>query len=225
LKGERIIIVGTGETAAFALEYFRHDTPHEVIAFSADAAFVTTGTYCNLPVVPLEELAGRYSAAEHRAFVAAAFTQLNRVRRHLYQTVKAAGFGCVSYLSSHAAVMPDVKIGENSFVQEHAVLQHGARVGSNVFLGSGTCLGARSVVEDDCYLGAHVTIGDGGRVGRASFLSTSSCITAGGSVAEDCIIGAGAVIVKDTAARRVYLGNPARPVGRDSFETFGVIGD
>ena len=57
LKGERIIIVGTGETAAFALEYFRHDTPHEVIAFSADAAFVTTGTYCNLPVVPLEELA------------------------------------------------------------------------------------------------------------------------------------------------------------------------
>ena len=131
---------------------------------------------------------------------------------------------CVSYASSDAVIGPDVKIGENSFVQEHVVVQYGALAGANVFLGSGTCLGYRCVVEDDCYLGAHVTVGDRCRVGRASFLSTGSCIAEGQSVARDCIIGAGAVILKDTAAREVYLGNPARPVGRDSFETFGVTG-
>jgi sugar O-acyltransferase (sialic acid O-acetyltransferase NeuD family) len=223
-EGERVVIVGTGETAAAALEYFRHDTPHEVVAFSAEAPFITAGSCYGLPLVPLEELAHAYPAAGHRVFVAVALVQLNRVRRRLYRAVKAAGFDCVSYVSSHAVITLDVEIGENSFVQEHATLQYGARVGDNVFIGSGTCLGYQSVVEDDCYAGPHVTVGDFCTVGRACFLGASSCIAEGRLVAEDCIIGAGAVILKDTVARQVYLGNPARPLGRDSFDTFGVIG-
>ena len=62
-KGERVVIVGTGETAAIAFEYFRHDTPHEVVAFSAEAPFITSEDYYGLPVVPLEELAIAYPAA------------------------------------------------------------------------------------------------------------------------------------------------------------------
>lgn len=224
-EGERVVIVGTGETAAVAFEYFRHDTPHEVVAFSAEAGFATTDSCYGLPLVPLEELANSYPAAGHRVFVAVALVQLNRVRRRLYRAVKAAGFDCVSYVSSHAVVTPDVEIGENSFIQEHAALQYGARVGDNVFVGSGTCLGYQSLVEDDCYVGPHVTVGDFCTVGRACFLGANSCIAGGRLVAEDCIIGAGAVILKDTVTRQVYLGNPARPVGRDSFDTFGVIGD
>jgi sugar O-acyltransferase (sialic acid O-acetyltransferase NeuD family) len=221
-RGERVVIVGTGETAAVALEYFRHDTPHEVVAFCAETPFIEADSYYGLPLVPLEGLADAYPAAGHRVFVAVALVQLNRVRRRLYRAVKAAGFGCVSYVSSHAVVTPNVTIGENSFVQEHVALQYGARVGDNVFLGSGTCVGYRSVVEDDCYAGPHVTVGDFCRIGRASFLGANSCVAEGRLVAEDCIVGAGTAILKDTMTRQVYLGNPARCLGRDSFETFGV---
>ena len=224
-KGEHVVIVGTGETAAIAFEYFRHDTPHEIAGFSAEASFVTAGSYCGLPVVPLEELSSAYPPAKYRVFVAVSLAQLNRVRRRLYHAVKAAGFHCVSYVSSHAVVTPNVQIGENSFVQEHAVLQYGARIGENVFIGSGTCVGYRSVIEDDCYAGPHVTVGDRCTVGRASFLGVNSCVADGRSIAENCIVGAGAVILKDAVARQVYLGNPARPLGRDSFEAFGVTAD
>lgn len=223
--GERVVIVGTGETAAVACEYFRYDTPHEVVAFSAETSYITADSYYGLPIVPLEELASAYPAADHRVFVAVALVQLNRVRRRLYHAVKAAGFTCVSYVSSHAVVTPNAAIGENSFVQEHVVVQYGACVGDNVFLGSGTCVGYQSVVDDDCYAGPHVTVGDFCKVGRATFLGANSCIADGRSVAVDCIIGAGTVILKDTAPRQVYLGNPARPIGRDSFETFGVKED
>jgi sugar O-acyltransferase (sialic acid O-acetyltransferase NeuD family) len=222
-KGERVVIVGTGELAASAFEYFRYDTPHEVVAFSAEAPFVTGENYYGLPVVPLEELANAYPAGQNRAFVAVSFVQLNRVRRRLYQTVKAAGFTCISYVSSHAVIAQDVEIGENTFVQEHVALQHGSRIGDNVILGSGTCVGYRSVMGPDSYTSAHATIGDLCTVGRGAFVGAGSCVTDGHSIAEDCIIGAGAVILKDTETRRVYLGNPARPVGRDSFETFGVV--
>jgi sugar O-acyltransferase (sialic acid O-acetyltransferase NeuD family) len=222
--GERVVIVGTGETAAIAFEYFRHDTPHEIVAFSAETAFISSEVYYDRPVVPLEVLSEFYPAARNRTFVAVSFVGLNRVRRRLCETVRAAGFQCISYVSSQAAVMSDVTISENTFVQEHVALESGARVGDNVFLGSGTCVGYHSVIEADCYASAHATIGDFCTVGRGSFVGAGSCVADRCSVAEDCIIGAGAVILKDTVTRQVYLGNPARPLGRDSFESFGVTG-
>lgn len=218
-----MVIVGTGETAAIAFEYFRHDSAHKIVAFSAEASFISDENYYGLPVVPLEELADAYPASENRAFVAVSFVQLNRVRRRLYRAVKDAGFSCISYVSSHAAVAPDVRIGDNAFVQEHVTLQYGATVGDNVYLSSGTCVGYRSVIEADCYVSAHATIGDHCTVRCGSFAGAGSCLADGCSVAEDCILGAGAVVLKDTAPRQVYLGNPGRPVGRDSFETFGVV--
>ena len=222
--GERIIIVGTGETAAVAFEYFRHDSPHEVVAFSAEEPFVTHGTHCGLPVVPFEELASAYPAAEHGVFVAVAFTQLNRVRRRLYHAVKAAGFDCVSYASSDAVIGPDVKIGENSFVQEHVVVQYGARLAPTSFWAAAPAW-ATGASWRTTATWAHMSPS----ATAAGWDAPPSSAPAAASrrvsrLPEDCIIGAGAVILKDTAAREVYLGNPARPVGRDSFETFGVTG-
>jgi sugar O-acyltransferase (sialic acid O-acetyltransferase NeuD family) len=222
-KGEHVVIVGTGETAAVAFEYFHRDTPHEVVAFSAEADFLVSDVYYGLPVVPFEELGDVYPAVTNRTFVAVSYVRLNRVRRRLYEAVKSAGFSCISYVSSYAAVARDVRIGENTFVQEHVALQCGVVIGDNVFLGSGTCVGYRSVVEADSYSSAHATVGDLCTVGRGSFVGAGSCVADGCKVAEDCIVGAGAVILKDTVPRQVYLGNPARPLGRDSFDTFGVV--
>lgn len=79
--GERVVIIGTGESAAVVLEYFRYDSPHEVVAFSADEKYVTSDTYCGLPLVPLERLAEAYPPGEYRAFVAVSAVELNRLRR------------------------------------------------------------------------------------------------------------------------------------------------
>ncbi len=222
IKSERVVIVGTGETASFAHEYFSYDSPHEVVAFSAEAALITDDVYCGLPVVALEELAKTYPPSEYRTFVAVSLTQLNRLRRRLYDAVKAAGFDCVSYISSHAFVLPSVEIGENAFVMENVTLEHRARLGDNVFLGCGVCISHGSVMGDDSYAGPHAVVAGLSTVARGSFLGANSTVTDGISVAEDCIIGAGAVVLGDTKPRQVYVGNPARPTGRDSFVTFGV---
>jgi acetyltransferase-like isoleucine patch superfamily enzyme len=59
-------------------------------------------------------------------------------------------------------------------------------------------------------------------VGRCSYLGVNSSVRDELSIAEDCVIGAGAVMVKDADARQVYVGNPARATGRDSFSVFKV---
>jgi sugar O-acyltransferase (sialic acid O-acetyltransferase NeuD family) len=221
-KGENVVLVGTGETAAVMFEYLSDDTPHRVVAFSTERKFITDVSCCGLPVIPFEELPSTYPAAGNLVFIAVSFTQLNQLRRRLYRAVKAAGFDCVSYVSSHASVAPDVTIGENVMVQENVTLQHGVHVGANTFLGSGTCAGYRSVIGPDCFTGPHATIGDFCSVGPGSFLGAASCLADGCSAGETCAIGAGAVVTKDALPRHVYLGNPARPVARDSFDAFDV---
>ena len=224
-NAQRIVIVGTGESAAMAFEYFTHDSPHEVVAFSCEAQFLETDVFCGLPVVPFDQLATAYAPAMHRAFVAVSYTQLNRVRRRLYHAVKRAGFDCVSYVSSYAFVWHNVEIGENVLVLENNVLQYRVRVGDNVILWSGNHIGHQSVIEDDCFISSHVVISGMCRVGRGSFLGINSCVANNLSLAEDCVIGEGAVVTKDTEPRRVYAGNPARNTGRDSFTTFSVFGE
>jgi sugar O-acyltransferase (sialic acid O-acetyltransferase NeuD family) len=209
-KSERVVIVGTGETAALALEYFRYDSPYEVVAFSAEEAFLGSDVYCGMPTVSLEKLAGIYSPAEYRVFVAVSMTQLNRLRRRLYGAVKSVGFDCVSYVSSHACVMRTVELGDNVYVGENTTVQHGARVGNNVTIAGGTFIGHSSVIEDDVFIGPDVTVCGFSRVGRGSFVGAKSCIADTRVVAEDCLIGAGAIVVKDTEAGGVYVGNPAR---------------
>jgi sugar O-acyltransferase (sialic acid O-acetyltransferase NeuD family) len=221
-KGERIVIVGTGEQAEIAFEYFTYDSPHEVVAFSAEPQFIKGPTLQGLPVVPLDHLAEAWPPSEYHAFVAVSATQLNRLRRRLYEAVKAAGYTCVSYLSSRAFAWHNVEIGENSFIFENNVLQHRVRVGDNVVLWSGNHVGHRTVIEDDCFVSSHVVISGFCHVGRWSYLGVNSCIRDELSLAEDCVIGAGAVVVKDTDSRQVYVGNPARATGRDSFGVFDV---
>jgi sugar O-acyltransferase (sialic acid O-acetyltransferase NeuD family) len=220
--GERVVIVGTGEQAEIAFEYFMNDSPHKVVGFTTEPKFVEGSTLQGLPVVPLDHLTEAWPPAEYRAFVAVSATHLNRLRRRLYEAVKAAGYSCVSYVSSHAFVWHNVEIGENSFVFENNVLQHKVRVGNNVVLWSGNHVGHRTVIEDDCFVTSHVVISGFCRVGRWSYLGVNSTFRDELSVAEDCVVGAGAVVVKDTDARQVYVGNPARATGRDSFSVFNV---
>jgi sugar O-acyltransferase (sialic acid O-acetyltransferase NeuD family) len=225
-NAERIVIVGAGEQGAIAYQYFTDDSPHEVVAFAVESRFIDADRFYGLPVVPLEDLASAYAPADYRAFVAVSSTQLNRVRRRLLDQVTAQGFETVSYASSHAFVWPNVAIGRNTFVFENNVLQHEVSLGDNVILWSGNHVGHQTAIGDDCFIASHVVISGFCTVGRGSYLGVNCCVADNISIAEDCVIGAGAVVVRDTEPRKVYVGNPAKPIPeRDSFDAFAVDRD
>jgi sugar O-acyltransferase (sialic acid O-acetyltransferase NeuD family) len=217
--------VGAGEQADIAYEYLTLDSPHEVVGFAVERRFMDRDSHHGLPVVPLEELPEHFDPEAYRALVAISSTQLNRVRRRLFGVVKDAGFTCISYVSSRAFVWRNVEIGENSFIFENNVLQHRVRVGDNVVLWSGNHVGHQTVIEDDCFVSSHVVISGYCRIGRASFLGVNSCLAERLTVGHDCVLGAGTVLVGDAEPRKVYVGNPARALDKDSFDTFGVEGE
>lgn len=218
VEGRRVVIVGTGETAAIVHEAFGFDSPYEVVAFSADRPYVTSDQISDLPVVPLDELAARFPPDKFHAFVAVSMTDLNKVRRRLFDSVKSMGFTCVSYVSSRALVVPSASIGENVFLPANVTVAYNAKIGDNVTIGTGAHIAHSAVIEDDCFIGPHATVCGFASVRKNTFLGASSCVADGKTVAHSCVVGAGAVILRDTDAGQVYLGNPARPTGRDSAE-------
>ena len=219
---QKLIIVGAGEFAEMAYEYFTHDSPYEVVAFSVEKDYLKSKELFGLPVVPFEELENLYDPSKYKVFVAVTYTQLNRVRTRLYKEAKKKGFSAVSYVSSRAFVWRNVEIGENCFIFENNVIQYRVKVGNNVIMWSGNHVGHRSTIKDNCFISSHVVISGYCEVGENCFLGVNSCIADYKKIAKDCIIGAGAVVLKDTEEGKVYVGNPAKPLEKSSFTAFKV---
>lgn len=219
---EKIVIVGDGEFAEIAYEYFTCDSPYEVVAFCVEAPFLRKHSLFGLPVVAFEDVEEHYDPATHRSFVAVTYTQLNRVRARLYQAAKAKGYTPISYVSSRAFVWHNVRIGENCFLFENNVVQYHAEIGNNVVLWSGNHVGHRSVIRDHCFISSHVVISGYCEVGESCFLGVNSSIGDNVKIGRDCVIGAGAVVVKDAVPGKIYRGDRQPPARVSSLDFFQV---
>jgi sugar O-acyltransferase (sialic acid O-acetyltransferase NeuD family) len=219
---KKLIIFGDGETAQIAYEYFTHDSDMEVVGFVVEQRFIQNEFLYGLPVQALETVENVFRPEEHSAFVAISYTQLNRVRTRLYGEAKSKGYRMARYISSKAFVWHNVQIGENCFILENNVIQHGVKISDNVYLWSGNHVGHQTVIHRNTYIASHAVISGFCEIGANCFVGVNAAFNDKVKVGEDCIIGSGAVVVKNTEPGKVYVGNPAKPLSRSSFETFGV---
>ncbi len=206
-KSDRLVIVGDGEFAEIACEYFTHDSPYEVAGFTVERPFWNKKELFGKPVVPLDEVERHFPPAEHRAFVAVTFTQLNRVRTRLLADVKQRGYVPATYVSSRAFVWRNAHIGENCFIFENNVVQYHVRIGNNVVLWSGNHIGHRSAIGDNCFLSSHVVISGYCEVGENCFFGVNSTVGDHVKIGQDCVIAAGTLVMRDTEPGKVYKAN------------------
>ena len=218
----KILIVGDGETAELAYEYFTHDSPHEVVAFCVEEKYKSKAELFGLPVLPFEDVEHSLPPADHLAFVAISYTKLNRVRQRLFMETKNKGYELTSYVSSKAFVWHNVEVGENCFILENNVLQYRVKIGNNVVLWSGNHVGHQTIIKDHVFVSSHVVISGYCEVGENCFLGVNSSIANNVVIGRDCLIGMGAVVHKNTEERMIYVGNPARKLERDTFTQFGI---
>jgi|SRR6185369_5211384 len=210
-----LIIVGSGETASIAYEYFTHDSSFTVAGFSVERSYLKEDTFLGLPVVPLDEIEQHFPPSQFMAFVAVSSTQLNRLRTRLFRTVKKMGYNCASYVSSRAFVWHNSEIGENCFVFEDNTIQPFVKIGNNCVLWSGNHIGHNTVIRDNCFIASQVVISGFCDIGENCFLGVNSTIINNITVGRDCFIGARALIQKDAEEGKVYQseGTEASRVG------------
>lgn len=209
LKNEKLIIVGIGETARLAYEYFTFDSEYNVIAFAVNQEYIKADKYFDLPVVSLDELRQHYNIKEYEIFVALGSGHLNRDRMKIYNEIKNIGYKCASYVSSKAFTWRDVEIGENCFILENNVLQSGVKIGNNVTLWSGNHIWHMTEIQDNCFISSHCVISGFCNIGKNCFLGVNSTFVDNINIADDNFIGLGTIINKNTEENSVYTGNPA----------------
>lgn len=211
----KIVIIGTGETAEIAYEYFTHDSAYKVVGFSVERAYLKQKELHGLPVVALEDIDSYYPPSEFLVFVAVSSTRLNRVRTRLYRQLKERGFRFATYISSRAFVWQNAEIGENCFVFENNTIQPFVKIGNNCVLWSGNHIGHNTIIHDNCFIASHVVISGFCEIGENCFLGVNSTIINNLKVAQDCFIGAGVLIQKNTEEGKVYqiAGAEASKVG------------
>lgn len=204
MHAKQLVIVGTGETAEIAYEYFSNDSDYSVVAFSVEREYLQESRLHGLPVIPFDGLAATFPPSAYQAFVAVSSTKLNRLRTRLFHCLREWGYTCASYISSHAFVWRNVEIGQNCFVFEDNTLQPFVKIGDNVILWSGNHIGHNTVIRDNCFLASHVVVSGYCDIGENCFLGVNSTVINNIKIGRDCFIGAGALIQKDTEEGVVY---------------------
>lgn len=218
-KTKELIIIGVGETAKLAYEYFYYDSGYKPIAFAADKAFLPEEkTLYDLPIYDIAEIESYFSPDKYDAFVAVSSNHMNRDRAGLYEQMKTKGYYLASYVSSEASVWKNAEIGENCFILSHAILQPFSQVGNDVYLWVKSNIGHRSIVKEHAFI-ASADIAGFSEVGKYCFLGAGSIIADYKKIADNNFIGMGAVVNRNTKPDSIYVGNPAKrlPVSVDEF--------
>jgi sugar O-acyltransferase (sialic acid O-acetyltransferase NeuD family) len=214
-----LVIIGAGEFAQIACEYFEHDSDYDVVAFSVEQKYLAQPLLANRPVVAYEDLKALYPPADYEAFVAIPASQLNRLRTRFYLDAKRKGYRMATYVSTRAFVWRNAEIGENSFIFENNVIQPFVRIGNNCVLWSGNHVGHRTVLQDHVFVASHAVISGYCDIGESSFIGVNTTFNDHIKIANDNVIGAGALVTRDTEPGRVYVGSPAHAVpDRSSFD-------
>ncbi len=216
----KLVLIGAGEFALIAHEYFTYDSDYEVVAFSVERGYCTTDTLEGKPVVPYEEVFAHFSIEEHAYFVAIPATKLNTLRKRFYLDLKQKGCKLATYVSSRAFVWRNAKVGENTFIFENNVIQPFVNIGNNCILWSGNHVGHRTVIHDHVFIASHAVISGYCEIGQGAFIGVNATLNDRVKIGESSVIGSGALVTKDAENERIYVASPARVVpGKSSFDT------
>jgi sugar O-acyltransferase (sialic acid O-acetyltransferase NeuD family) len=214
----KIVVFGAGDIARLAHFYFSTDSEHDVVAFTVDATYRQADSFDGLPLVDFHRVAECYPPTLYKMFVALSYAKMNGVRAAKYAEAKALGYELVSYVSSRCAFLAADPPGDNCFILEDNTVQPFVRIGNDVTLWSGNHIGHDSTIGDHCFISSHVVVSGHVHVHRHCFIGVNATLRNAITVGEYSLIGAGAVIMKDTAPRSVYIGSRTRAFDKSSDE-------
>lgn len=203
---KKLVIFGGGQIAQLAHFYFSSDSDYEVVAFTVDAEYLAETTLAGLPVIPFENVASEFPAAEYEMFVALSYSKLNLHRANKFNLIKEMGYRLATYVSSKATYLAQTPPGENCFILEDNTVQPFVSIGHNVTLWSGNHIGHHSVISDHCFIASHVVVSGGVNIGEYCFIGVNATLRDHITVGPRCVVGAGALLLADAEPEGVYIG-------------------
>ncbi len=202
---KKLIIAGTGLFAEVARVYFEKYTDYIIGGFACHTQYRQTESIHGLPLYELEILRQSCPPSSHDVFVAIGYRKMNHLRQAVYEEVKALGYTCTTFVHPNVNIWPSTILGDNVFIFEDNTIQPFTAIGDNTILWSGNHIGHHSKVGQNCFIASHVVVSGNCEVGNNVFMGVNATLRDGVKVLDETLIGAGALIMKDTIYRGVYI--------------------
>ena len=210
----KIIIFGIQEFAEIAHYYLTNDSEHEVVAFCVNQEYIPDNPFFkSLPIIPFETIEEHFPQNEFKFFAPMSSREMNTFRERIYNSIKEKGYELISYVSSKV-VKNNCKIGDNCFIQEGNALHPFTEIGNNVMLWSNNMIGHHGVVKDHVTFAGQVALVGRCTIGENSFLAVNSTVRENTTLAKGTLVSIASVITNDTEEWSVYMGNPAKRIGK-----------
>ena len=218
MKQKKLVIIGNTSNARLAHYFFSRDSNYEVVSFSVDARYIKESTFCDIPVVALEQLEENFPPDKYDVFVAVGYTNMNQVRESLYLKMKKLHYSMPNYISSRCSFLTEEAIGDNNFILEDNTIQPFVKIGSNNVIWSGNHIGHDVEIKDHCFISSHVVVSGFTRIENNCFLGVNSTLRDDITIGKYAIIGAGVSMMHNVNPYEVYLTGKPRKLNKKSTE-------
>jgi len=133
-----------------------------------------------------------------------------RIRKLLWERVKANGYGFETLIHPQATVSPRATIGEGSIIKKGALVSCDCIIGKNVDIMVNSYIGHDSSIGDHGEIGSLVSIGGYCSLGEEVFIGQGTIIRDKISIGNKSIIGMGSIVTCSFDEKSIVYGNPAK---------------
>ncbi len=211
----KIILFGLKHMAEIAHYHLSNDSDFEVVAFcDYKDNLPQDEKFLDLPVVAFEKVEILYPTDEYKFFAPMNSVKMNTEREKVYYAIKEKGYKMISYISSNAIIHTD-DIGENCFIQAGNIFHPFTKIGNNVMMWNFNLVAHNGEVKDHVTFASHVALAAHCTVGENSYLGTNCTVRDGIILAKGTLVGLATAITRNTEEWSVYMGNPAKRIGKN----------
>lgn len=207
-----IIIYGAGPFAELMHYHFAHDSDYKVVAFCLDKTYISEESFCNLPIVPFEQINDLYPADQYRMFVAIGYSNM-RNRSIMFNKAKEKGYRLINFISKKAIIRENLIMGENNVILSSCDIEPFVAIGNNNVFWTGSIVGHHAVIGDHNYFSGGSGVGGNCIVGNLCFLGNAALMVNNLVIADETYMISGAIILKNTEKAGKYHGNPSKLIG------------
>ena len=184
-----IIILGGNAFSSLMRCYLENEGTAQVVAYSAEAKYISTPEFDGLPLVPLEDLPKLYPASRYHLLNSIGYVQMNGVRERLFHQCKALGYSFATFI--HPSAVVNSAIGEGSIVLENSIIGYRNKIGCCCILYSGVNISHDCQVGDFTYWGPGAIACGNVSIGDRCFIGAGAVLRNRIHIAEQCLVGAG----------------------------------
>lgn len=204
-----VVIYGIGTFAKLLYYYFTKDSNYKVVAFCADRIYIKDKNFCNLPLIPFEDLERSYSPEKFKVFVAVGYSNM-RARKIMFDKIKSKNYECVNYISSKAIIDSSFTIGENNVILENVVIEPFANIGNNNVIWSSSNICHNTKIHSHCFIAAQTLVGGFSEIKENCFLGFNSTVLQNIVLEDETLVAAKTLINRNTKKCTKYMGIPAK---------------